>query len=74
MAWVDTVFGTRSGRIDSFDAEVGLGHVIDDDGVRWLFHCTSIADGTRLIAVGTPVRFEVRSGGPGRWEAFAVTS
>ncbi len=67
-------FGPRTGRVDSFDAEVGLGHVVDDGGERWLFHCTAITDGSRTIDVGTEVRFEVGPGGPGRWEAFDLTS
>lgn len=65
--------GTRTGVVADFDADVGLGHVVDDGGDRWQFHCTAIADGTRAIDVGTAVSFDVRSGGPGRWEAFAVT-
>jgi cold shock CspA family protein len=39
---------------------------------RWFFHCTQIADGTRTIAVGTPVTFEVRPGQRGTWEATHV--
>lgn len=66
-------FGAHSGMVESFDADVGLGSVSDETGAEWLFHCTEIADGTRLIEVGTEVRFEVGYGGPGRWEAFAVT-
>lgn len=61
-----------TGRVVSFDTEVGLGHLAGDDGGRWLFHCTAIADGSRDIAVGTPVDFIVAAGGPGRWEAFEV--
>ena len=64
--------GARTGVVADFDADVGLGHVVDDRGDRWQFHCTAIADGTRTIDVGVAVRFDVRSGGPGRWEAFAV--
>ena len=65
--------GVRAGVVVAFDADVGLGSV-DSEGVEWLFHCTTIADGTRQITPGTPVRFEVRAGGPGRWEAFDVTA
>ena len=43
--------------------------VTADDGTAYPFHCTAIADGTRTIAVGTAVRFEVVAGRLGRWEA-----
>jgi cold shock CspA family protein len=65
--------GHGSGIVDSFDADVGLGQVLDERGARWLFHCTAIADGSRVIDVGAAVEFEIRSGGPGRWEAFSVS-
>ena len=69
-----TGFGNRSGRVESFDADTGLGHIVEDSGDRWLFHCTAIADGTRMIAANTSVSFVLGPGGPGRWEAFSVTS
>lgn len=65
--------GPRAGVVVAFDADVGLG-LVGSEGVDWLFHCTTITDGTRQIASGTAVRFEVRAGGPGRWEAFDVTA
>lgn len=65
-------FGTGVGVVEEFDADVGLGTILDDDGHRWPFHCTVIADGSRTIDVGTRVRFDRVSGGPGRWEAAAV--
>lgn len=68
-----TAVGGRHGFVHSFDTDAGLGEVADADGNRWLFHCTTIADGTRTIEVGTEVRFDVAPGGPGRWEAFAVS-
>jgi cold shock CspA family protein len=37
------------------------------------FHCTSIADGSRTIAVGQHVRFTVVPGRLGRWEATRLT-
>jgi cold shock CspA family protein len=45
--------------------------VRDDDeaGVERFFHCTAIADGTRTIAVGSPVTYEVVPGRLGLWEA-----
>ena len=36
------------------------------------FHCTAIADGTRTIAVGTAVTFDVVPGRLGRWEASGL--
>ncbi len=65
-------FGPARGVVASFDPEVGLGVIVDDDEVRWDFHCTAIADGSRRIAVGTRVHFLRTWGGPGRWEAAAV--
>ena len=44
------------------------------DGTDYPFHSTRIADGTRTIAVGTSVEFEVVPGQLGRWEAAAITS
>jgi cold shock protein len=38
------------------------------------FHCTAIVDGTRTIAVGTRVEFEIVAGHQGRWEARAIAS
>jgi len=60
------------GTVASFDEDVGLGTVEGEDGGTWLFHCTRIADGTRTIARGAAVVFEIGPGGPGRWEATAV--
>lgn len=67
-------FGPARGVVDEFDAEIGLGVIVADDGSRWLFHCTAIADGSRTIEVGTAVGFQRRWGGPGRWEAGSVTT
>ena len=65
--------GACTGVVTAFDADVGVGW-LESDGVEWLFHCTTITDGTRQIAPGTRVQFEVRAGGPGRWEAFHVAA
>jgi cold shock CspA family protein len=63
------------GTVVSFDEEVGLGLVeTSGTGERYGFHCTQIAGGGRSIAAGTPVRFEVRPGRKGVWEAFEVTA
>lgn len=59
------------GTVVEFDEPRGWG-VIESADDRYPFHCTSIADGTRTIAVGAVVRFEVRAGGMGRWEATAI--
>ena len=60
------------GRVAEFDEQKGYGTVEDDDGRRLFFHCTRIADGTRTIDVGAPVRFAVVAGHLGRWEAAGV--
>lgn len=60
------------GTVESFDPEVGLGFVADNDGARHRFHCTAIADGTRTIEVGRTVVFVVGPGGAGSWEAMVV--
>ncbi|HET9071913.1 MAG TPA: cold shock domain-containing protein [Acidimicrobiales bacterium] len=66
--------GVTTGTVTDFDAEVGLGEVGADDGTVVRFHCTQIADGSRSIAVGTPVSFAVVPGRGGRWEAAAVAA
>jgi len=43
----------------SFDVEVGVGEVRAESGEAFGFHCTAIAGGSRVIAVGTPVVFSV---------------
>lgn len=58
-----------TGQVIEFDADVGLGTVRADDGTELRFHCTQIADGSRDIPVGAPVRFGVVPGHGGRWEA-----
>ena len=63
----------RVGRVESFDAERGIGVVVDDAGEAFPFHATAIADGSRAIAVGAPVHFELAPG-LGRWEAAAITA
>ena len=44
-----------------------------DDGTDYPFHATRIADGTRTIAVGTKVDFELVPGNLGHWEAAAIS-
>jgi cold shock CspA family protein len=56
------------GTVAAFDEASGLGEVAVDDDRRILFHCVGIADGTRTIAVGTAVEFELMPK-LGRYEA-----
>jgi len=59
-----------TGRVATYDDPRGIGTVTDEtDGREYFFHCTAIADGTRTIAVGAPVEFDVVPGRLGRWEA-----
>ena len=41
-------------------------------GTRYFFHCTQITDGTRIIATGAAVEFDVVAGRMGRWEAVEL--
>jgi cold shock CspA family protein len=61
------------GAVVAFDEARGLG-TIEADGVAFPFHCTALLDGTRLVAVGTVVTFEVRPAGMGRWEATHIAT
>ena len=58
--------------MSAFDEHRGLGEIAAADGTVYPFHCTEITDGTRTIAVGAAVEFEVAAGHLGRWEAVAV--
>lgn len=64
--------GPGTGTVVAFDEVAGWGTVAADDGGVHFFHCTGIADGTRTIEVGAPVRFEVVAGHQGRWEATSL--
>ena len=66
------MFAFQEGVVEEFDAEVGLGAVIDASGQRFAFHCTEIADGSRRIGVGTQVVFRTGAGRGGRWEAYGI--
>lgn len=61
-----------TGEVVSFDEDKGWGTVRAADGDEHFFHCTSIADGTRSIELGTEVRFDVVPGNLGQWEATAI--
>lgn len=60
------------GVVVAFDDHRGVGKVRGDDGRELFFHCTAISDGSRSIAEGTPVEFDVTAGHLGRWEARPV--
>jgi hypothetical protein len=61
-----------SGRIADFDEFVGRGQVEARGGLRFPFHCTAIADGSRAIAPDTAVRFRLAPGPLGALEAVAI--
>jgi cold shock CspA family protein len=61
------------GKVVAFDEKRGLGEIESADGERYPFHCTRIADGSRTIAVQTPVEFDVVAGHLGTWEAATIT-
>ena len=61
-----------NGVVTEFDEPRGWG-TVESGGRDYPFHCTQIADGTRTIAVGAEVAFEVAPGGLGRWEARGLT-
>ena len=62
-----------TGAVTAFDERRGLGEITAGDGAVYAFHATAIANGTRTIAVGAEVQFEVRPGRSGNWEAGAIT-
>ena len=53
------VEGVLSGLVVEFDSPAGLGYIDSANGNRYLFHCIAIADGSREIAVGQKVLFEL---------------
>jgi cold shock CspA family protein len=60
------------GTVDTFDERRGLGVIRAADGRTFPFHCTRIAGGSRTIAVGAAVSFEVSPGQLGQWEATSI--
>jgi cold shock CspA family protein len=60
------------GRVLDFDEDGGYGTLQAGDGTSYFFHCTAVADGSRTIAVGADVRFEVVPGRLGRWEGAEI--
>ena len=67
-------FSESTGTVDTFDEAAGCGTVRSDDGAVLSFHCTAVADGSRTIAVGQPVRFTIVAGRLGRWEASHIVN
>jgi cold shock CspA family protein len=66
VAAIPAAFGSRSGRVATFDDAVGAGTVVVDGSEEtWSFHCTSIADGSRTIPVGIWVTFDIEPGPTG---------
>ena len=55
----------RIGVVERVRRPRGLGAVLDDDGRRYRFHCTAVADGTRHVEVGARVVFSVVRRAPG---------
>jgi cold shock CspA family protein len=63
----------HDGVITAFDFDAGHGRVrVDEDGRELFFHCTAIADGSRMIPVGARVSFLIVPGHNGLWEATNV--
>ena len=61
------------GQVVAFDSKRGLGEIRGADDRSYPFHCTRIADGTRTIAVGVAVDFELAPALLGTWEARTIT-
>ena len=59
----------RKGRVEHFDEAAGYGTAADDEGGSWFFHCTAIADGSRVIEEGIEIDYSLVPGHAGRWEA-----
>jgi len=67
------------GTVVEFDDDGGYGTVREEGedagaGTERFFHCTAIADGTRTIAVGAEVTFDVVAGLRGVYEARNLIS
>jgi len=61
------------GTVSEFDEHKGYGIVTTDQERAYFFHCTQIADGSRTIAPGTAVMFELRPWHRGQLEATMVS-
>jgi cold shock protein len=60
-----------TGQVVAFDDGLGRGEV-EAGGLRYPFHCTAVADGSRAIAVDTPVDFALVVGPLGALEAVTL--
>ena len=60
------------GAVTAFDSPRGLGTIRADDGSEYPFHCTALVDGTREVAEGSAVSFDIRPAGMGRYEATRI--
>jgi cold shock CspA family protein len=60
-----------TGTVVAFDERRGLGE-IESEGEHYPFHCTAVADGSRVVSVGAEVEFVVAPGPAGRWEAAHI--
>lgn len=63
------------GTVTSYDDHAGFGEIegdADADAVRYWFHCTHVADGSRHADPGQQVSFRVVPGHCGRWEASEI--
>ncbi|MEM7143177.1 MAG: cold shock domain-containing protein [Actinomycetota bacterium] len=70
-----SIGGRQAGRVVSYHSSAGYGAVVidgDADETEWFFHCTAIADGTREIAEGAAVSFELVAGHCGQFEAHEI--
>ena len=66
------MIGRRHGTVRTFDERRGIGEITSEDGDVFAFHSTAIANGSRRIAEGAQVEFDVVAGLPGCWEAAAI--
>ncbi len=66
-----TPTGQVTGTVVAFDAAVGWGTILTTDGAEHGFHCIEIADGSRSIAVGAAVSFDLLAKF-GRYEAANI--
>lgn len=62
----------RYGTVAAFDEPVGLGAVRTAEDEELGFHCTQVADGSRIIVVGAAVTFDIIAGRHGCWEAANI--
>ncbi len=60
------------GVVSEFDEPRGLGVLEAQDGERFVFHCTALADGSRTVDAGSEVVFMTAPGHLGRVEASQI--